>query len=1044
MVKCDSEHEMLRRALSLSSRRYAPMVPHQTPTSFKPSDLISQSIKIVPNPVNRYLFGPLNTAGPPGLDPIFSKLQLPPLNGTVLEHFKHIGQELFGPFETLLEKAANLKIPKKPKTWEYKIGWTKYLEDGRTVAVDAPDADLLFFDVEVCVKEGHLPTLAVAVSETHWYSWCSGRLVEDTPVPERCSLQHLIPLEDGSPDPKLVIGHNVGYDRARVREQYPLKESNVKFWDTMSMNTIIQGMADHQRLLYEKKDVEDVLYQIPWLQYWKRRVCRNSLEDVYGKFYPEKSGSLDKTYQSVFVTEPIEVIRANFQILIDYCAGDVQACIDVYKKLYPMFKERFPSPITSLGMIIVADAYLPVTSNWRKFFEKCENDADKMNNTSVKAVVTSARALVEELENENKFEQDPWLWVSDWQCKYKTIARPAWYVNLFNKKSLVDSNVDELHSDHVKLKSSDVPRIFGLCYGPYPIFHKRDYGWGFLVPAAEEVPDVVEVPLQRRETVKFPARRIFDLIEKNKKKEFPDVMVPLRPDSSFAGFNFYRLPHPKGEGQNVGNPFNKEYINCFFKEGILRPTRFEAECREFIDAGSVTRFWGNYRERYNEQVTCWLDDDCNVGAIAPAIVPSGTITRRAVHKLWLTSANAKEGMLGSDLKSMVQCSPGWNLVGADVDSQEQWLAALFGDFLEGKQKAGSTAFSNMQLAGTKSTGTDLHTVVAESVGISRNNAKVLNYARLYGSGMNHAIDFLVQKGISREVAKETAMKLFDTTKGTSGRYRELQPHLIPYFEHFIQQICPKDFANTHLVLGKRYFLTIGNPTDRIQSTIFEDWLRHNMSAELEVQGIELDGRHFLNTVYVNYPTSYTLFKDGFESATFNFLEIQAQNPEPRTPILECRLTQALEPLPQSVMGHDDFQMKYKRTSINWVVQSSAVDFLHLLLVCMKWLCQEYDIRARFVISIHDEIRFLVHEEDKYRCALALSLCNLLVRGAIMEKLNIKELPASIAFFSQVDIDTVLRKEVDTVCILPDGTEVEAGEGLTIEQIIEKTNGSLKK
>ena len=36
--------------------------------------------------------------------------------------------------------------------------------------------------------------------------------------------------------------------------------------------------------------------------------------------------------------------------------------------------------------------------------------------------------------------------------------------------------------------------------------------------------------------------------------------------------------------------------------------------------------------------------------------------------------------------------------------------------------------------------------------------------------------------------------------------------------------------------------------------------------------------------------------------------------------------------------------------INWVVQSSAVDYLHLMLVCMKWLIDKYNIRCRFVLS----------------------------------------------------------------------------------------------
>lgn len=81
-------------------------------------------------------------------------------------------------------------------------------------------------------------------------------------------------------------------------------------------------------------------------------------------------------------------------------------------------------------------------------------------------------------------------------------------------------------------------------------------------------------------------------------------------------------------------------------------------------------------------------------------------------------------MIGTDLKSMVECPEGWYLVGADVDSQEQWIAALLGDYAVGKKTAGATPFSNMLLAGSKADNSDLHSVVAKTVGISRDNAKV--------------------------------------------------------------------------------------------------------------------------------------------------------------------------------------------------------------------------------------------------------------------------------------------------------------------------------
>lgn len=66
--------------------------------------------------------------------------------------------------------------------------------------------------------------------------------------------------------------------------------------------------------------------------------------------------------------------------------------------------------------------------------------------------------------------------------------------------------------------------------------------------------------------------------------------------------------------------------------------------------------------------------------------------------------------------------------------------------------------------------------------------------------------------------------------------------------------------------------------------------------------------------------------------------------------------------------------------VNWVVQSSAVDYLHLMLVAMRWLFEEHDIDGRFCISIHDEVRYLVRSEDRHRAALALQITNLLTRS----------------------------------------------------------------
>lgn len=53
--------------------------------------------------------------------------------------------------------------------------------------------------------------------------------MNNTPVPSLYQLQHLIPLEsaNGEDQVKIVIGHNVAYDRSRVREQY-LRKVKIK------------------------------------------------------------------------------------------------------------------------------------------------------------------------------------------------------------------------------------------------------------------------------------------------------------------------------------------------------------------------------------------------------------------------------------------------------------------------------------------------------------------------------------------------------------------------------------------------------------------------------------------------------------------------------------------------------------------------------------------------------------------------------------------------------------------------------------------------
>lgn len=73
----------------------------------------------------------------------------------------------------------------------------------------------------------------------------------------------------------------------------------------------------------------------------------------------------------------------------------------------------------------------------------------------------------------------------------------------------------------------------------------------------------------------------------------------------------------------------------------------------------------------------------------------------------------------------------------------------------------------MTLQGKKSQGTDLHSRTADTVGISREHAKVFNYGRIYGAGQPFAERLLMQFNhrLGQAEAASKAKQMYAITKG---------------------------------------------------------------------------------------------------------------------------------------------------------------------------------------------------------------------------------------------------------------------------------------
>lgn len=348
-------------------------------------------------------------------------LKLPPLSGkNLIEHFNNIGEAQVKPYRESLDLLLK-SCPHMPKEWIMEAGWTRYAPGCNPEPVEFPLEDGLIFDIEVCLQAGQTPTLATAVSDKAWYGWVSQTVLDKTskPVTNNFYTQdNLIPLESSTTDsgldlnsfqtrPKVVIGHNVSYDRARIKEQYWLNQTATRFLDTMSMHICVSGLTSFQRAILKSDSAldEDA--------YWKSCSSLNSLSDVHKLYCGEH---IEKETRNLFVEGTLGEINKQFQTVMEYCAKDVQATYNVLRKLFPLFLERFPHPVTLSGMLELSTAYLPVNTNWERYIDDSEQTYEDLDIEARVILAQHADASCQLLHGK-KYLEDIWMWDQDWSLQ---------------------------------------------------------------------------------------------------------------------------------------------------------------------------------------------------------------------------------------------------------------------------------------------------------------------------------------------------------------------------------------------------------------------------------------------------------------------------------------------------------------------------------------------------------------------------------------------------------------------------------------------------
>ncbi|KAL2257889.1 hypothetical protein VTK26DRAFT_9006 [Humicola hyalothermophila] len=895
---------------------------------------------------------------------------LPPLAGETLdEHFYKLGVDAAEPFLTHAKQFARSTLPPKPRSWVRRSGWTKYYPDGRSEPVDAPAGHMLAFDTEVMWKESPFAVMACAATPEAWYAWLSPWLLGETENDHQ-----LVPLGDPTRE-RVIVGHNVGFDRARILEEYDLQQTRNSFLDTMSLHVAVNGMCSQQRPTWmrhkknrelrdkiskESSNIElvDLLnngaFTAEEEELWVERSSINSLRDV-AKFHLDVS--IDKELRNSFGELDREGVLNKLDELLTYCAADVAITHRVYQIVFPNFLRVCPHPVSFAALRHIASVILPVDKSWDSYIANAEATYHRLSDAVQERLISLTEKALEIKDDAEKWSTDPWMKQLDWSgqeikmvkgkrkgdpprpaARQKLPGMPKWYKDLFPK---ADSPIN------ISVRTRIAPLLLRLSWDGYPLFWSEKYGWTFRVP--------------RNKASTYTERQMMpcDLAD--------EPVAALKEDREHF---YFKLPHKDGPTARCVTPMAKGYLS-YFEKGTLSSEYPYA--KEALEMNASCSYWISARDRIMSQLVVYQDklppspasgksgqeeasengkpgERPTPGFILPQVIPMGTITRRAVENTWLTASNAKKNRVGSELKAMVRAPPGYVFVGADVDSEELWIASVVGDATF--KIHGGNAIGFMTLEGTKAAGTDLHSRTASILGITRNDAKVFNYGRIYGAGLKFAGQLLRQfnPSLTEKETLSIASKLYATTKGTKTNRK---------------------------VLHKRPF-----------------------------------------------------WRGGTESFVFNKLEEFAEQERPRTPVLGAGITEAL-------MGRFVSKGGYLTSRINWAIQSSGVDYLHLLIVAMDYLIRRFNLAARLALTVHDEIRYLVREHDKYRAAMALQVANVWTRAMFAQQVGIHDLPQSCAFFSAVDIDGVLRKEVDMDCVTPSNPlPIPPGESIDINTLLQ--------
>lgn len=834
---------------------------------------------------------------------------------------------------------------------------------------------------------------------------------------------------------------------------------------------------------------------------WQNVSSRGSLAEVAALHC---NIDMDKEARNKFIDgTPLEQIRAECADLLAYCATDVATTHAVFRKVWPAFVERCPHPATAAGVLALGSTFLPVDHSWNQFFARSEAKYEEMNAGIVDTLEQLAHTLkdrgVADIDAANAhggaavdawWKTDPWYAQLDWAPKlpkraalFENHVVPAWYRAKFMDPDTV-----------INVRLMIVPLLLQLHVDNMPVMRRNNRQW---VCCAK---DGTETPLARSPLTKGSLKKLalssaagpageaalaaiveeasperIDLLLRQVAEEVLADKEAAQSNPQLASLDWTMLL--PGVHQRASLPW---WPTWYWELYSSKDKHIVLSIRSKLAPLLLKLAWDDaplYRSREHG----WVYRVESRRADGP--LPLNVDPAMDPHLAEVQSA---------DPHAVFHKLPHGNGDGSNVGNpfSKSFLAYFESNRLRSRhpsESGGKTAKGAVEMNAMCSYWISVRDRVEKQRVVWDGEAQTAMGFASREKGPGLILPQVISMGtITRRAIEKTWLTASNAKPNRIGSELKAMVRApegwcivgadVDSEELWICSVMGDAQFGMHGATAIGWMTLEGSKsqgtdlhsktagilgTSRNQAKVFNysriygAGIRHATQLLLKAnpsmpltEATRRAKQLYAATKGTNTRTErlfgHRFWFGGTESFVFNKLEEIATSDAPRTPALDCGITSALAKkyLPGATQG--GFGQDYMPSRINWVVQSSGVDYLHMLITAMDHLCTTYGIQARFMLSVHDEVRYLAREEDKYRAALALQIANVWTRAMFAFKLNMSDLPESCAFFAEVDVDHVLRKEVSDPCVTPSQpTPILPGESMSIAQILEHTHhGSL--